>query len=204
MEFPDIIYRGPAVDDAELLDRLPGELVALLEETNGFIAYRGGLHVRGACTAPAWHSLRAAWRGPDSFAARYAAIGAGDVPFAQDPLGGQFLLRDGLVVRLHAEVGQVEPLALGLTGFLDRARAEPITALALYPLMQFEGEGERLQPGQLLSAFPPVCTEEARDGVLLRAMPVEERLRFLADLAAQLSEVPEGASVKFRLNDVRR
>jgi hypothetical protein len=200
VEFPDVIYTGPAIDDPALLDELPADLVALLNERNGFVAYRGGLHLRGACNAPTWHSLRAAWRGPGSFAARYPAVAAGDIPIGEDVLGDQFLLRDGLMARLHAEVGEVEPMGIALGAFLDNLRADPIRTLALYPLMQFEGEGERLQPGQLLSAFPPVCTEEARDGVMLRAVPVAERLTFLAGLSAQLSGVPQGGRVTFKLN----
>jgi hypothetical protein len=199
VDFPDITYTGPAVDDPALLDQLPVPLAALLGQGNGFVAYRGGLHVRGVCAVPEWQSLYAAWRGPDSFAARYPEVREGDIPFAEDPLGDQFLLRDGLVARLRAEVGEVVPTALDLTAFLDQVRLDPVATLALYPLLQFEGEGERLLPGQLLTAFPPVCTEEARDGVLLRAVPVADRLAFLAELAAQLAGVPVGGQLKFRL-----
>ena len=199
MDFPDITYTGPVADDPELLDQLPDELATLLRDCNGFVAYRGGLHVRGICAEPSWHSLRAAWRGPESFAARYPEVREGDIPFAEDPLGDQFLLRAGLVARLRSEIGEVVPTGLDLTAFLDRVRADPIATLVLYPLLQFEGEGERLRPGQLLTAFPPVCTEEARDGVLLRAVPVADRLAFLAELAAQLAGVPVGSQLKFRL-----
>jgi hypothetical protein len=200
VEFPGISYSGPAVDDPDLLAELPAALAALLGRVNGFVAYRGGMHVRGACAQPAWHSLRAAWRGPASFAARYPSVLASDVPFAQDPLGNQFLLRDGLVVRLYTEVGQLQPLGIDLDGFCERVLADPIGTVGLQPLMQFEGEDERLLPGQLLSAFPPVCSEEAREGVLLRAVPIADRLTDLASLAAQLAGVPEGGQVKFRLS----
>jgi len=199
VEFPDVTYSGPAIDDEALIADLPPELAALLRRVNGVVAYRGGLHLRGACSQPVWHSLRAAWRGPESFAARYPSIVASDIPFAQDPLGDQFLLRDGLVMRLRAEVGKLEPLGIGLEPFWERVAADPLHTLELYPLMQFEGEGERLQPGQLLSAFPPVCSDEARDGVLLRAISIADRLAFLASLAAQLAGVPEGGQVKFQV-----
>ena len=199
MEFPGITYSGPAVDDQELLAELPPALAALLGRSNGFVAYRGGLHLRGACAEPAWHSLRAAWRGPQSFAARYPIMVASDIPFAQDPLGDQFVLRDGSVLRLRAEFGALQPLGLALDEFFERVLADPIATLELHPLMQFEGEGERLQPGQLLSSYPPVCTAEARDGVLLRAISIADRLGFLADLAAQLAGVPEGATITFKL-----
>lgn len=199
MEFPGITYSGPAIDDQELLAELPPALAALLQRVNGFVAYRGGLHLRGVCAEPAWHSLRAAWRGPASFAARYPKLVPSDLPFAQDPLGDQFVLRDGLVMFLRTEFGALQPLGLTLEEFFERVLADPIATLELHPLMQFEGEGERLQPGQLLSTYPPVCTEEARDGVLLRATSIPDRLGSLAVMAAQLADVPEGATVTFTL-----
>jgi hypothetical protein len=200
VEFPDITYSGPAIDDQDLLAELPPPLAALLQRVNGFVAYRGGLHLRGACAEPAWHSLRAAWRGPTSFAARYPRLVPTDLPFAQGPLGDQFVLRDGLVMFLRTEFGALQPLGLSLDAFFERVLADPIATLELHPLMQFEGEGEQLQPGQLLSAYPPVCTEEARDGVLLRALTIADRLSSLAELAAQLAGVPEGATVTFTLD----
>jgi hypothetical protein len=59
-----LVYEGPPINDDRTLVRVPEALVELLRSTNGFIALRGGLHIRGACTAPAWHSLAAAWEGP--------------------------------------------------------------------------------------------------------------------------------------------
>jgi hypothetical protein len=156
--------------------------------------------VRGACAEPPWHSLRAAWRGPESFAARYPAVDRDDIPLMQQVLGDQFLLRDGLVVRLRAEMGEIESLGVGLSAFFEQVRLDPLATLGLEALLQLEGEGETLQPGQLLSAFPPICAEEARDGVLLRAVPIAERLAALARLAAQLSVVPVGRQIKFRLD----
>ena len=58
MEFPGLTYRGAALDDVDILDRLPMDLQQLLAQRNGFVAFRGGLHVRGACVEPRWHSLR--------------------------------------------------------------------------------------------------------------------------------------------------
>ena len=58
------MYVGPPIDDPEMLERLPSEYRSLLAQANGYVAFHGGLHVRGACLIPEWHSLRAAsgWR----------------------------------------------------------------------------------------------------------------------------------------------
>ena len=57
------MYLGPPIDDPAILESLPPELADLLRRANGYVAYDGGLHVRGACHMPEWHSL-----GPDVFA----------------------------------------------------------------------------------------------------------------------------------------
>ena len=100
MELCDFTFEGPPIDDREVFDRLPQPLRRLLEDTNGFVRYGGGLHVRGACTGPEWHSLRRAWSGEAAFHRLYDGIEETDIPFAQDCLGDQFLLRDDKVLRL--------------------------------------------------------------------------------------------------------
>ena len=195
MPFQDVTFFGPIVDDEELLLDVPSDLVAILRETNGVVAFRGGLHIRGACVSPLWHSLRHAWLGPESFASRYPAVNASDVPFAQDAVGDQFLLRKGEVVRLLAETGEVEGLGVTLSAFLERAGEDPVDYLNLQPLLQFEESG-RLQPGQLLSVYPPFCTKESADGVSLRPIPALERLAFLSTFAREIADVRNGERVK--------
>jgi hypothetical protein len=189
-------FTGPAIDDREILAKLPKELAKLLEQTNGFIQFHGGFHVRGACLTPAWHSLRDAWIGKNAFHLLYPDVMPEDIPFAEDCMGDQFLLRDGTVWQLFAETGELESLESTFSEFLQNVEDDPGEHLALHPLLQFQREGGHLQPGQLLSANPPFCTEEAEDGVSLKAIASEERRRFLADLAKKMSESPDGASIE--------
>jgi hypothetical protein len=196
MTFQDVIFAGPPIDDVELLADLPSDLVTVLRNSNGLVAFRGGLHLRGACFEPVWHSLRRAWLGPESFAARYPHVEASDIPFAQDAVGDQFLLRGGKVVRLLAETGEIETLGATLAEFLDRACSNPVDCLGLQPLLRFEAEGGHLEAGQLLSVYPPFCTKESAEGVSLRAVPVQDRLGFLSALAAQIRTVGNGEKVK--------
>src|SRR5271166_4833360 len=99
MRLEHVTYRGPAIDDRAILAKLPRALTELLEQTNGFIQFHGGLHVRGACRQPDWHSLRAAWESEHAFHQLYPEVDPEDIPFAEDALGDQFLLRDGEVWR---------------------------------------------------------------------------------------------------------
>jgi hypothetical protein len=196
MKLDHVTFAGPAIDDPALLDQLPKSLANLLEQTNGFIQYHGGLHVRGACKAPAWHSLREAWLGADAFHRHYSELTPDDIPFGEDCLGDQFYLREGIVWRLFAETGETETLEVNFSQFMKETQDDPGEELGLQPLLQFQRDGGKLQPGQLLSAYPPFCTEKAVDGVTVSAVSCEERHRFLADFASKLRDLPDGGEVE--------
>jgi hypothetical protein len=195
MKLEHITFTGPAIDDHDLLDQLPKTLANLLQQTNGFIQYHGGLHVRGACKAPAWHSLRAAWLGDEAFYRHYPELTADDIPFGEDCLGDQFFLRDAVVWRLFAETGETESLEVNLSQFMKETQDDPGEELGLHPLLQFQRDGGKLEPGQLLSADPPFCTEEAEDGVTVTPVSCEERHRFLAEFAAKFRDLPDGGEI---------
>jgi hypothetical protein len=61
-----------------MLTALPQELASSLQIENGFVAASGGLHVRGACLSPEWHSLRAAWKGGERLPGQLLSV---DPPF---------------------------------------------------------------------------------------------------------------------------
>ncbi len=199
MDLPGLTYRGAALDDVDILDRLPTDLQQLLAQRNGFVAFRGGLHVRGACVEPRWHSLRAAMEGPESFTARFRTVKKHDVPFAQDVFGDQFVWRDEKVYKLDSYADQLEEVAEGVVDFFGKVQADPIELLGLGHLAQFEGTGETLRPGELLMEWPPFVVSESRKGVSLRRIPVQERLEFLADIAKQLRGVADGTRVEFKI-----
>jgi hypothetical protein len=102
------MYVGPPIDDPEMFERLLAEYRDLLARANGYVAYHGGLHVRGACLAPEWHSLRAACDGERAVHRLWPVVSLSDVPFAEDALGDQFVLRGAQVHRLSAETGELE------------------------------------------------------------------------------------------------
>jgi hypothetical protein len=192
MEQFEPTYVGSEVTDTEILDKLPVDYRLLLNQTNGFILFDGGLHVRGAVLSPEWHSLRKVWLGDFALHKLFSAIRESDVPFAQDCLGDQFLLRGGVVHKLDAEAGEVENLGMDLDTFLGGAQDDPVEFLSLQPLLQFMSEGGELQPGQLLSVYPPFITKESANGVSLRAISMYDRIGFLAALARQVANIPDG------------
>lgn len=179
-------FIGPPAQDHIIMTRLPREYASLLRLINGYVVYGGGLHVRGVCNSPAWHSLERAWNGDDSLQALYASVKPNDIPFGQDCLGDQFLIRSGSVWRLNGETGETENLELDWRAFLSAASADPTGFLSLQPLEQFQREGRELQPGELLSVYPPFCTKESAAGASLNAVPAQDRIRFLAGFAARI------------------
>jgi hypothetical protein len=201
MKLHKITYTGPPIDDEFVLTRLPTGLADVLRQMNGFIQFHGGLHVRGACREPGWHSLRDAWAGGSAFHRLYPEVRRKDVPFAEDCMGDQFLLRSGRVYKLAAESGRLESLNVSLAGFFEAVEADPVEFLSLHPLIKFQDDGGRLEPGQLLSAVPPFCCKQSADGVSLRAIPTDDRRQFLAHLASQIHDLPEGAEIEFQIKN---
>lgn len=199
MDFPHLTFTGPPIDDPGLLDRLPPDLISILKAQNGVVSHSGGFHLRGVCAAPGWHSLRAAMEGPMALHRRFPEVQAADIPFAEEACGDQFLLREGVVHRLAGETGDVGSLEMPLVPFLERVRDDGVATLNLEPLLAFLEAGQHLAPGQLLSVYPPFILTASENGVTLKAVSAAERLAFLADLAAQLHDLPDGAEITFKV-----
>ena len=199
MDAHQLSYVGPPLDDIEILPRLPVAYTQLLASRNGFIAFAGGLHVRGAVIEPRWHSIRAALEGPDAVHCLFDALKPADVPFAQNALGDQYILRDDCVCRLDAETGTIEPLQLDLEGFLGAATADPIGFLGLQPLLNFQKLGGTLEPGQLLSVYPPFLVRTDSDKRSYAAVPASQVIASLAEFVRETRSLPDGTKVTIRV-----
>lgn len=189
-------YVGPDISDPEILQRVPSGYAELLRTTNGFIRYGGGLHVRGACIEPLWHSLRNMWEGEEALYRLYPVIHPEDVPFAEDSMGDQFILRDGTVFRLFVETGEIETWAVNLKDFLELAEDDPVGYLSLQPLIQFLAEHGDLEPGRVIGAWPPFCLAESGAGTYLKDVPALEQIGFLSWFAGEISKHPDGTEIK--------
>lgn len=184
-----INYRGKEFSDEKILAKLPEDLRVLLQMINGFIAFDGGLHVRGIIDFPEWHSLQKVWFGDFALYKIFLSLKESDIPFAQDCFGDQFILRDGTVWQLNAETDELENMNFSLNEFLANAEENPVDFLSLQPLVKFMIEGGKIENGQLLNVYPPFCTKESAEGVSLKAVPMFERISFLADFARQIKSL---------------
>lgn len=196
MKLLGVTYKNTEIDDQDTYTKLPPILQQFLKEVNGIIAYKGGLHFRGACKAPSWHSINEVWTGKHAFWKFYPDILDIDIPFAEDCMGDQYLLRNNKVIKLYAETGEVEFLNLEFVEFLNEIEKDPVNFLGMHPLIQFEMDGGKLEPGQLLHAYPPFCMKQAID-VVIKSIPAEEQLEFLAKLSRQMRSMEDGDQVQF-------
>ena len=136
MELTNVTFRGPEFEaHSPSIGALPTDLVDLLRQTNGFVRFGGGLHVRGICSKPTWHSIAKVMAGPTALHKLYDVVLPTDAPFAQDCMADQFLLREGLVYKLQSETGELCPLNLSLSQFFSAAKEDPVEFLAMQPLL---------------------------------------------------------------------
>ena len=189
---------GPPIDDPAILERLPAEISASLKRQNGFVAANGGFHVRGACGNPAWHSLRVAWEGEYALHHLYTEVQQTDIPLAEDCFGDQYLLREGLIIRLIGETGEIEDMRRDWPGVLNDVKADPIEFLNLEFLERFREQFGPLEPGYLIHAYPPFVTVQGRNPSL-KAIPVLEHRSFHANFARQIRNIPDGGKIKIKV-----
>lgn len=187
-----MLFEGPPIFPEEYLEELcPPPLAAVLRKRNGWLT-ADGLHVRGVCLEPRWHSLDFAWR-KEAFHRRYT-LRRMDVPFAQNCVGDQFVLREQRVHRLWAETGHLDDLACDLPTFLGNPGAHLETRY-------LELLGRPLEPGQLLSVYPFRCSAQAEAGVSVRAIPALEVIAFNADLYRQIGDLPRGTRIQVKITE---
>lgn len=200
MELSNITFAGPEYKEGfEIESLLPDNLVSILKQINGFIQFSGGLHVRGICKEPKWHSIEYALNGKSSIHALFDEVKETDIPFAQDCVADQYLLRNGEVIKLHSETGEIEALNFGLASFFAEVSGNPIEFLGLEPLMQLHNENIALNPGQVIHVYPPFCTKQASNGVSLKPVDALEAHSYLAKSSSQIGSMPDGEVIKFNV-----
>ena len=131
----------------------------------------------------------------------YPAVEKSDVPFAQDCVADQYILRGRTVYKLYAETGELECLDFGLGSFLSAVSSDPVEFLGLEPLLQIQEQGQSIEPGQVIHVYPPFCTEEAKNGVSLKLVSNTEALTFLSDFSKQINKAGNSEKVEVRVTE---
>jgi hypothetical protein len=199
LDIPHLIYSGPPIEDAAILDRVPPVLQLALRARNGCVAYRGALHVRGACLDPVWHSLRTACEGPTAFPALYPTLSPDDIPFAEELFGDQFVLRGGRVLRLIAETGELDTTAESIESWFERVLDDVAGLLGYEPTDALARVGGQVGAGQLVSVFPPFVVDAGEQARSFRAIDALDCRGALAAFAKQIRNLPDGAPVEIKV-----
>lgn len=181
MEFKGVIYRGEAPVDEELAARIPGDLREFFQDSNGIIAYNGGLQIRACTQDTHWDSLGLYWTGERALSRVYSNLLSSDIPFGQDCVGDQFILREDNVWLLSTETGDMIDMEASLYEFFENCIEDPVEYLAMEPLVHhLDIEGE-LKPGMLVHVVPALSLDLPEDTPYhIDSLPIKERLEWLS------------------------
>lgn len=178
---------------------VPEQLLPLLELSNGFYAFESALHVLPAGAPDGELPGLGEWNSATLWRDAYQELAEGMFFFAEDIFGGQFALRGNEVVSFEPETGEVEVLA----GDIEQWAA---AVLADYELLTGSGlahEWQRghgaLAPGtRLLPKRPFVLGGEFTVDNLYQ-LPAVEGMRLRGQLALQIRDLPDGATIQFKI-----
>ena len=172
------------------------DLLALLQQRNGFYALESALHVFPSHSSQQeiglvdWNE-NALWRN------EYKGLADDCLFFAEDVFGGQFCIKDGKVYTFDPETGALDYLADDIEGWAQ-AIVSDYEVLTGYPLAHQwqEQNGQLPAKKRLLPKLPFVAGGEFVLDNLYLADAVEG-MRFRADIANQIKDLPDGAQIKF-------
>lgn len=188
---------GPAVSD--IAGVANEELVELLRRSNGFFAFESALHVLPSEPAAAGQMTVQLWNDPDLWCGGYGDMSEGLFFFAEDVFGGQFAFREGRVVSFDPETGHVEDLASNLESWAELLLAD-YEMLTGYPVAHRWQERQSVLPaGKRLLPKRPFVLGGGFEIENLYALDAVNGMGLRAELAVQIKNLPQGASVRFNI-----
>lgn len=180
-----------------LVDELRGVLTA----RDGFYAFESALHVRPATAGIRNEPSLSEWNASSLWAASYASDSQDCFFFAEDGLAAQICLWNGAVARLDPETGALEQIAPDLETWAGLVLADP-GPLTAFPLVHgWQAENGPLAPGQRLFPRLPFVLGGKYECSNLRAFDTLAGIRFLASIARQIRDLPEGSPVEIKIID---
>lgn len=175
------------------------ELATLLSWRNGFYAYESALLVRGSGNAPPPRDI-AAWNARDAWCAQYDDFNLGPMLFfAEDVFGNQFAIASGRVVCFDPETGNSEEVAQTLEDWARIVLGDNAYYTGYPVAHDWQIQNGPLRPGtRLIPKIPFVCGGEF---AVSNLAPIEERegMEFRASLARQIKDLPDGATINFKI-----
>jgi hypothetical protein len=190
--YSEINYWGQDIDDFDTLEILPEYLKAFFLKQNGFIAFKGGLHIRGCVKEPRWHSLKEIWFGNNKLSNLFDSIETNDIPIAQDCFGDQFVIRNGGLWLLHSETDYMTDLGIDFIQFIQQVF---INSSKFLNIENIQCLG--LKPGQLINVVPPFCIN-SKDGYKFRPIDAIEQLNYLSFFSREIKGLPDWTNINLK------
>ncbi|WP_411386449.1 SMI1/KNR4 family protein [Pseudomonas sp. MPB03] len=183
-----------------LLGTLADQFFGMLRRRNGFYAFESALHVfpthsnQQEIGVYDWNS-DALWR------SGYKGMADGCLFFAEDVFGGQFCFKDGKIYIFDPETGSLEYLADDVESWAKSILVD-FDVLTGHPLAnQWQKQNGQIPAGKrLLPKVPFVLGGEFVLDNLYLADAVEG-MKLRADIASQIRDLPDGAQIKFSVED---
>ncbi|NWB11820.1 SMI1/KNR4 family protein [Pseudomonas sp. D5002] len=169
----------------------------MLVQRNGFYALESALHVFPTHSSQDEIGLRD-WNEDTLWRGAYKGIADGCLFFAEDIFGGQFCIKDNKIYIFDPETGALEYLADDIESWAKIILSD-YEALTGYPLAhQWQKKNGQLPTGKrLLPKVPFVLGGEfVLDNMYLA--DAVEGMRFRADIACQIKDLPDGAEIKLK------
>lgn len=183
-----------------LAGSLADELLTMLRERNGFYALESALHVFPSRSSQQEIGLED-WNENTLWRNEYKGLAEGCLFFAEDVFGGQFCIKDERVYTFDPETGALDYLADDIEGWA-KAIISDYEVLTGYPLAHQwqERNGQLPAKKRLLPKIPFVAGGEfVLDNLYLS--DVIDGMRFRANIANQIKDLPDGVQIKFNIVD---
>ena len=139
------------------------------------------------------------WNAPELWRDAYAGLADGPDFLAENFLGEQYRLIDGIVCRWDPETGEHESLGAEWESWQMRVETDPSAEAPVWLLEDWEAQNGRLSPREHLAPRVPFVLEGEFDVSNLYRIDAVSDLRWRAQLATQVRTVPDGASVRLHV-----
>ncbi len=174
------------------------DLLSMLCKRNGFYVLESALHVFPSHSGDKEIGLDE-WNSDDLWRNEYKGMADGCLFFAEDAFGGQFCIKENKIFMFDPETGALDYLADDIEGWA-KAIVSDYEVLTGYPLAHQwqEHHGQLPSKKRLLPKVPFVAGGEfALDNLYLN--DAVEGMKFRADIANQIKDLPDGAQIQFNV-----
>ncbi len=190
----------PALSDEVrvLAGSLADDLLNMLNTQNGFYALESALHVFPSHSNQHEIGLDD-WNSDVLWRSEYQGMADGCLFFAEDVFGGQFCIKVNKIYTFDPETGALDYLADDIEGWA-KAIITDYEVLTGYPLAHQwqENHGQLPAKKRLLPKIPFVAGGEfTLENLYLHG--AIEGMKFRADIANQIKDLPDGAQIQFNV-----